>query len=346
MTLATDPSPCPTGPLTQEEDVKAIRVHQFGGPDVLQLDELPGPAHTPRQVVVRVLAAGVNPVDTYIRAGAYTRVPNLPYIPGSEGAGIVEAVGSEVEGVKPGNRVYILKMAGSALPGTYTEMTVCDPTELHPLADNLSFEQGAAVGIAYATAYRALLQRAHAMPGDTILVHGASGGVGTASLQIARSRGMRVIGTAGTERGLELVRKEGAHFAVSHSEPEYMENIVAFTGGRGVDVVLEMRADLNLSADLKILAPGGRVAVIGSRGSVEINPRDVMSRDAAIHGMILWSTGAGEMARIQAALAAGFESGTLRPVVGRTFPLAQAPLAHEAVMAPGAYGKVVLRTDR
>ena len=311
--------------------MKAIRLHQFGGPGVLQLDDVPDPVPGPQQVLVRVEVAGVNPVDTYIRSGAYARKPALPYVPGSDAAGIVEQVGPGVADIKPGDCVYLLKPGGTTLPGTYAELTVCEPSHVYPLPPNLSFEHGAAIGVAYATAYRALLQRADAQPGETVLVHGASGGVGVAAVQLAHSRGMTVIGTAGTDRGLDLVRAEG-----------YLDEVMAFTGGRGVDVIVEMLANVNLAKDLTLLAPNGRVAVVGNRGTIDINPRDAMGRDAAILGVMLWNTPPDAMRSLHAALGAGFANGTLRPIVGRRFSLADAAKAHEAVMAPGAYGKVVL----
>jgi NADPH2:quinone reductase len=321
--------------------MRAIRVHEFGGPEVLRLDDLPDPTPQAHEVVVRLCAAGVNPVDTYIRAGAYARKPVLPFVPGSDGAGTIEEVGAEVRAVEPGDRVYVLK-PGTAQPGTYAERTVCEPSQVHPLPANLSFEQGAAVGVAYATAYRALVQRAQAKPADIVLVHGASGGVGIAAVQLAASRGMTVVGTAGTPRGLELVRAEGAHLALNHHDPDYVDRLMEFSVGRGVDLILEMLANVNLAKDLTMLAMGGRVVVIGNRGTIEINPRDAMSREAAIYGVMLWNTPPQEMQSIQAALAAGFANATLRPIVGRTFPLAEAARAHEAVMSPGAHGKIVL----
>ena len=321
--------------------MKAIRVHDFGAPDVLRLESVPDPKPGPNDVLVRLHAAGVNPVDTYIRAGTYARKPSLPFIPGSDGAGTVEAVGPDVHALKQGDRVYVLK-PGTAQPGTYAELTLCELSQVHPLPPNLSFEQGAAIGVGYATAYRSLIQRAQAKAADLVLVHGASGGVGIAAVQLAASRGMTVIGTAGTPRGLDLVREEGAHHALDHRNHDYVDKIMEFSGRRGVDVILEMLANVNLARDLTMLAMGGRVVVIGNRGTIEINPRDAMSRDAAIYGVMLWNTPPQDMQSIQAALIAGFANGTLRPIVGRTFPLAEASKAHEAVMSAGAHGKIVL----
>jgi NADPH2:quinone reductase len=324
--------------------MKAIVVHEFGGPDVLRLEEVPDPVAGTHEVVVRVHAAGVNPADTYVRAGTYARKPALPFIPGYDAAGTIEGVGPDVHGFHRDDRVYVLKPGGSPQAGTYAERTVCDVAHVHPLPPNLSFEQGAAIGVAYATAYRALIQRADAQPGETVLVHGASGGVGVAAVQLASSRGMTVIGTAGTPRGLDLVKDEGAQLALNHHHHTYVDEILQFTTGRGVEVVIEMLANVNLAKDLTLIAQGGRIVVVGNRGTIDINPRDLMSRDGSVRGMLLWNTPSDEMRRVHAALVAGFANGTLRPIVGRTFPLTEASKAHEAVMAPGAHGKIVLTT--
>lgn len=324
--------------------MKAIVVHEFGGPDVLRFEEVPDPVPGPHEVLVRVHAVGVNPADTYVRAGTYARKPALPFIPGYDAAGTIEGVGSEVQGFHHDDRVYVLKPNGSPQPGTYAERTVCDVGHVHPLPPNLSFEQGAAIGVAYATAYRALMQRACAQPGETVLVHGASGGVGIAAVQLASSRGMTIIGTAGTSRGLELVKDEGAQLALNHHHHTYVDEIMQFTTGRGVDVIIEMLANVNLARDLTLIAPGGRVVVVGNRGTIDINPRDLMSRDGTVVGMLLWNTPPDEMRRVQSALVAGFANGALRPIVGRRFQLGEASKAQQAVMAPGAYGKIVLTT--
>jgi NADPH:quinone reductase len=196
--------------------------------------------------------------------------------------------------------------------------------------------------VPYATAYRSLFQKAKAKGGEVVLIHGASGGVGVAAVQIARAAGLIVIGTAGSDRGLALVKEQGAHHVLDHRKPDYLAQVIGLSDGRGVDVVLEMLANVNLGKDLTIMAPGGRVVVIGSRGSVEVSPRELMVRDATVLGMVLFNATPSETASIHAALVAGLENGTLRPVTGRELPLAEAPQAHKAVMEPGAYGKIVL----
>ena len=318
--------------------MKAIRVHEFGGPEVLRLEEVATPQPGPGQVLVRMHAIGVNPVETYIRAGTYALKPSLPYTPGNDGAGVVEQTGDSVTEFKLGDRVYI---AGS-ISGTYADLALCKTEQVHRLPENISFAQGAAMGTPYATAYRGLFQRAHAKPGETVLVHGASGGVGTAAVQLARAQGMRVFGTAGSDEGRRLAREQGAHEVFDHRAPDHFEQIMDATGGRGVDVIVELLANVNLGKGLSILAKGGRVAIIGSRGRVEIDPRDMMQRDVDLRGMVMPNTPPEELASSHAALGAGLENGTLRPVIGKEFPLAEAAEAHRAVMEPGAFGKIVL----
>ena len=318
--------------------MKAIRVHQFGGPEVLQWEDVPDPKPDVKEILVRIHAAGVNPVDTYIRSGTYAHKPTLPYTPGSDGAGVIDAVGEHVTAWKPGDRVYV---AGS-LTGTYAEQGLCREDQVHRLPEAASFAQGASLGVPYATACRAMFYITRALPAEIMLVHGASGGVGTAAVQLGRAAGLTVIGTASTDRGRQLVKENGAQFVLDHSRPDYLKELMSLTEGHGVDLILEMLANKNLAADLTVLARKGRVVVVGSRGSVEINPRDAMGKDASIHGMTLFNVTGEELRGIHAALAAGLENGSLRPVIGQQIPMAETARAHQAVLEPGAYGKIVL----
>ena len=318
--------------------MKAIQVYQFGGPEVLAVHEVPTPKPGPGEVLVRVRAAGVNPYDTYMRNGAYPVKPALPYTPGSDAAGRIEAVGEGVAKVKPGDRVY----TATTLTGAYAEYALARENQVYPLPEKISFSQGAGLWVPYGTAYTALRHHADARAGETLLIHGASGGVGIAAVQWARTLGLTVIGTAGSSRGLELVKKEGAHHVFDHSKAGYPEDILKATGGRGIDLILEMLANVNLGTDLKLLAFRGRVIVIGNRGEITINPRELMARRAAVRGFTLWAATEAECAEIHAAIAAGLENGTLRPIVGKELPLKDAPQAHIDVLAPGAFGKIVL----
>ncbi len=318
--------------------MKAIRVHEFGGPEVLRWEEVPQPQPGKGEVLIQVKAIGVNPIETYIRAGAYAMKPELPYIPGWECAGVVEAVGEGVTSVRVGDRVY----TSGTLSGVYAEKTLAKEETVHPLPDRVSFEQGAAVDIAYSTAYHALFQRARGVPGETVLINGATGGVGIAAVQLARNAGMKVIGTGGTEKGRDLVLSQGANFVIDHHSPDWVDQVMKFTEGRGVDIVLEMLANVNLAKDLTILNRNGRVAVVGNRGTIEINPRDAMNRRAEIIGVLLLLATSEEKKSIRAALFAGLANGTLNPVVGQKYPLVQAAEAHRKILESGHYGKIVL----
>jgi len=318
--------------------MKAIRVSEYGGPSVLKIEEVPVPQPGPAQVLVRNHAVGVNPVDTYLRSNTDNRGPKLPYTPGSDAAGVVEAVGDGVARVKKGDRVYV----GGTVSGAYAELSLCGEAQVHALAGNASFAQGAAMNVPYATAFHALFHRAHGESGESVLVHGASGGVGIAAVQLARARGLTVIGTAGTEKGRKVVAEHGAHHVLDHTAPGYLDEVVKLTSGQGVDVILEMLANVNLQKDFGALAMRGRIAVIGNRGSVDFNPRLAMNKNAAILGVALFHASPAQLAGIHAALVEGLRNGTLRPVIQQELPLAQASRAHDAVMENGHHGKIVL----
>jgi NADPH2:quinone reductase len=318
--------------------MKAILVHEFGGPEVLKLEEVATPKPAAGQVLVHVHAAGVNPYDTYMRNGTYAVKPPLPYTPGSDAAGTIEAVGDGVTTVKPGDRVYTAK----TLTGAYAEYALTLESQVHPLPANVNFAQGAGVWVPYGTAFHALHHSARARSSETVLVHGASGGVGVASVQMARAMGMTVMGTASTQKGLELAKREGAREVFNHSKPGYQEEIMKATGGKGVNVILEMLANVNLAADLKLLATNGRVIIIGNRGEISINPRDLMLKRSSARGFTLWAVTAEEEMEIHAGLVSGLENGTLRPVVGKELPLKDAAQAHLDVLAPGSFGKIAL----
>lgn len=317
--------------------MRAIQVSQFGSPEVLQLVDLPDPQPGPQQVVVRLHAIGVNPVDTYIRSGAYGDRP-MPYTPGTDAAGEILRVGSEVGTWKVGDRCYL---TGSQT-GSYAQQALCLTSQIQPLPARITYQQGAALYVPYSTAYRALFQRGQAQPGQWVLIHGASGGVGLAATQWARAHGLRVLGTAGTEEGLKAVLDQGAHHALNHRSQGYRQQVAELTGGNGPDLILEMLANVNLQHDLDMVAKYGTIVVIGNRGTLEVNPRGAMGKDVDIRGMVLFNTPPEQMEQIQAAIVAGLEAGFLNPVVSREFPLEEAAAAHQAVLEPGALGKIVL----
>lgn len=322
--------------------MQAIIAREFGGPEVLRLEDVPDPHAGPGHVRVRIHAVGVNPYDTYMRSGAYAIKPDLPYTPGADAAGVIDQVGDEVTGLNAGARVYVSGTTLGKAHGAYAQFAVCTPEQVHHLPERISFTQGAGLFVPYVTAWRALFGRANTRAGDTVLIHGASGGVGIAATQFAVAAGATVIGTAGSEDGVAVVKAQGAQHATNHKTSGYLDQITALTGGGGPDVILEMLANINLDHDLTIVAPGGRVVVIGNRGRVEIDARKIMTKDVSVFGLALWGIPAVEIRRAHAAIMAGLESGALNPVVGTEMPLGDAAKAHQQVMEPGAKGKIVL----
>ena len=320
--------------------MKAIVVREYGPPEVMHLEDVAMPEPSGTQVLVRIHAAGVNPVDTYLRTGIHAHAPKLPYTPGKDGAGVVEAVGEAVEDLRPGDHVYT---AGS-ISGTYADYSLCDITHLGRLPENTSFEQGAGIWTPYATSFRALFQKAQAKEGESVLVHGASGGVGSAALQWARSVGLRVIGTASSDDGKRLVEENGADAVFDHSDADHFEEIREFTGGKGVDIIVEMLANVNLERNFECLAMFGRIVVVGNRGSIEFTPRLAMTKDATIYGMSLFNAPGEELAEIHREVHDGLSNGYLRPPVSREFGLHEAPEAHHAVIEQKAAGKIILKT--
>jgi NADPH2:quinone reductase len=308
--------------------VKAVQVRAYGGPEVLALGEVPAPPPPgPGELLIAVRAAGVNPVDVYLHSGQYTRKIALPYVPGSDAAGIVEAAGPGSP-FSPGDRVYVNATA------VYAEKALVPASRAWRLPGTLSFEQGAAIGVPYATAHRALFHCGGAAKGETVLIHGASGGVGVAAVQLALAAGLDVIGTAGGPEGVAFLKSLGVTRALDHRAADYLNGVQP-------NLILEMLADKNLGTDLAIAAFRGRIVIIGSRGAASVEPRLTMTKDLTVRGMSLFNVSEPERAEIHASLAKGFASEALKPLVGKKFPLAEASKAHEAVMEPGARGKIV-----
>jgi NADPH:quinone reductase len=319
--------------------MKAIVIHEFGPPEVMKLEKVERPEPQGTQALVRIHAAGVNPVDTYLRTGIHAHAPKLPYTPGKDGAGVVEAVGEEATKFKPGDRVY----TAGAITGTYAEYSLCEESHLGRLPDNVNFEEGAGIWTPYATSYRALFQKADAKNGETVLVHGASGAVGIAAIQWARNAGLRVIGTASSDEGKRLVKENGADAVFDHSDIDHLLEIREHTDGKGVDIIIEMLANVNLERDFEALAMFGRIVVVGSRGSIEFTPRLAMTKDATIYGMSLFNAPQEKLDEIHTAIFDGLSNGHLRPPVSQIFDLSEAAIAHHQIIEQKAAGKIILR---
>jgi len=325
--------------------MKAVRVHRFGGPDVLQVDtNVPVPDVGDDQVLVRVIFAGVNPVETYIREGQYSRLPELPYTPGSDAAGYVQQLGRNVTTLKVGDRVFVSgNSSTSSNSGSYSQYVVSNSTYVFPLHPRLSFAQGASLGVPFFTAYKALILRAETKPGESVLIHGASGAVGTAAVQIARALGAIVVGTAGTKEGMDVVSKCGAHHVFNHNHKNYDKKMVEHLGS-GFDVIIEHLANINLGHDVQMLKEKARVMIVGCRGAVSINPRHLMLPEASIRGVSLGSSTPAEWSEMGAAIVAGIEAGWVSPVINKEYTMDQvSQVHHDIVHSKGAKGKLVLR---
>jgi NADPH:quinone reductase len=317
--------------------MKAIQVRQFGAPEVLQLEDIPNPKPAAGQVLIRVHAAGANPLDTYLRSGVKVGdyVVKFPWTPGNDAAGVVEALGDGVTRAKVGDRVYT-----QPLTGAYAELTLCDEAQVYPLPANVSFSQGTCINIACRTAYYSLFELAQATANQVVLIHGASGTVGSAAVQLAVEANLIVIGTAGSDAGIQLVRDLGAHYVFNHRDSDYLSQIQAVVNG--IDVILEMAASANLTKDIGLMKPGGRIIVIGGNQPVEVDPVVLIGLGVSIIGVRLSLMNEQINQRIHQALYHKLESGSLRAIVDEEIPLSEAPRAHYALEKSGSLGKICL----
>jgi len=319
--------------------MKAMRAHQFGGPEQLQLEEAPDPQVQAGQVMIRVRAAGINPADLARLSGRLGSL-SLPYIPGTDVSGEVERLGAGVNNVKQGQRVF-----GRALTGGYAERACLAAEEAIPLPSNLSFEEGAAIPIPFYTAYHALHNKAGVKSGETVLVSAGGGGVGVAAIQLARMAGARVITTVGSREKAERVAALGAQVAVNYKEQDFVAEAQKFTDKKGVDVIIENVAADNLGKDFLAVAPRGRIVVIGTgtgkAGDASFPVFAALMKDVTMLGMSLINAGAAiaEMARVLSGL---FSEGKIKAVVSKSYPLAQASKAMEDLLAAKVFGKLVL----
>lgn len=326
--------------------MKAIQMSRFGGPEVLEYTEVDEPIPATSEVRVRLFAAGINPNEAYIRTGTYSfYTPELPYTPGFDGAGVVDAVGEGVKHLKIGDRVFVAALLAKRNTGTYAQKVVSDANAVHRLPESISYQQGASLGIPALTAYRALFHRAKIKSGETVLIHGASGGVGLLAVQMAKGIGATVIGTASIEEGKSLVKASGATHVLEHITEGSIDKIISLTNGKGPEVIIEFLANMNLGTDLKMIAPYGRIVVVGNRGSLEINPRLAMMKEADILGMALWNASPDEYNASLHAVEAFLESGMLHPEVGDELTLEEAEKAHAQILNKKARGKMILSID-
>jgi zinc-binding alcohol dehydrogenase/oxidoreductase len=326
--------------------VRAVRIHEDGGPEVLVLEKAPDPVAGPGEVLVRLRASALNHLDIWIRKGLPS-VPK-PRILGADGAGVVEALGEGVSGFEPGQRVVLnpgieagggrIQVIGEHGDGTNAELIAVPATNVHPIPDGLSFEEAAAFPLVFETAYRMLVTRAGLREGEWVLAWGIGGGVSTATLAIGKALGAKVMVTSSSEAKLQRARELGADATVNHATGDVKEAVKEATGGKGANIVVETVGDATWATSLQVAAPGGRITVCGATSGP--NPPAALHRIWWKQLSILGSTmGTGED------FAGAFElvtSGRARPVVDTVLPLEEIRAAHERLEAGEQLGKIVL----
>lgn len=320
--------------------MKAILFDRVGGPEVLRLGEVPKPEVQPGTVLIKNHAIGINFADTLFRRGIYLTKPNLPDTPGLEAAGVIEAIGPGVEYLKVGTRVAAL---GSK---TYAEYSLVGAGQVIPLPDFVSFEEGAAFPVQVLTAYHLLHTAHHTTPGQTVLIHSAAGGVGGMAVQIAKAAGARVIGTVSGDSKIPLVQGAGADAVINYATEDFAEEALRFTGGDGVDLILDAVGRPTLENGLRCLAPLGHLVLYGRAGGPPepVNLLTLLNKSLMVSGFVLYTVVA-LPEKMREGIDRSFElirEGKLKLRIGRTFPLAHAGEAHRSMESRQSTGKLLL----
>ncbi len=326
--------------------MRALRVTELGEPqDVLRLEDIDVPAVPPGGVRLRVHAASLNFPDVLMARGEYQVKPPLPFTPGAEVAGVVDAVADGVTdaGLEPGARVLAIPNFGN---GGFTEFTTADASTVFPIPDSMPFGAASALHVVYQTGYLALHRRAQLQPGETLLVHAGAGGVGSAAIQLGRAAGARVIATAGGPEKVEICRQLGADFAIDYRKQDFVDAVKEYTGGRGADVVYDPVGGDTYDRSTKCIAFEGRILIIGFTGGrfAEARTNHVLIKNYAVVGVHWGLYNVMNPALIRAnhdALIALYEAGKIDPLISETVALEDVPAALARLGSRGTYGKVV-----
>jgi NADPH:quinone reductase-like Zn-dependent oxidoreductase len=341
--------------------MKAVVLTGTGGPEVLQVQERPDPPLGPGQVRIAVRAAGINFADTLARVGLYPDAPKPPCVLGYEVAGEVESVGEGVESLKEGDRV----LAGTRFGGQ-AELVTVDADQAQPLPDRLSFEQGAAFPVNYATAHAALVVMGSLREGDRVLIHAAAGGVGISAVQIARNAGAEIFGTASASKH-DAIRAQGVRHAIDYRSQDFETEVMRLSGGEGVDLIMDAQGPTSFRKDYRLLRPGGRLVMYGISENSNEGRRDIpatlkslaamptatmpwwkslmmMNENKGVSGLNLlkWWDEEGSVQRLVEPLMADLREGRLEPVVAASFSFEEAGEAHRFIAERRNVGKVVL----
>ncbi len=318
--------------------MKAIVYEQYGKPNVLQVKEVEPPSIKADELLIKVKASGINPVDTYFRKGI-RKVDQLPYIPHFDLAGEVIGIGSEVKGFKSGDRIWATKAKGAS-----AELAAVPAKLAFPLPKTMTYEEGAAIAMAFTTAHLSLFYRGQIQPGENVLVFGGAGAVGHAAIQLAKQAGATVITTTSTDEKKGIALKAGADRVINYRSENLVEQVMEITDGKGVSLILDVALSDNMEKDFQMIAIGGRIVTIGSpsNNTPPLLWRQLNMRNAALLGIFLFSVPQQELIKAGKAIAAGFEQGLLLAHVGQTFPFHEADKAHQALENRQYSGSIVL----
>jgi putative PIG3 family NAD(P)H quinone oxidoreductase len=325
--------------------MRAVVVTEPGGPEVLQLEQVADPVPAPGEVVIEITAAGVNRADLMQRQGFYPPPPGAPPYPGLECSGRIAALGSDVTGWRVGDNVCAL-LAG----GGYAEQVAVPAGQVLPLPPGVGVVDAAALPEVACTVYANVFMHAALAPGETLLVHGGSSGIGTMAIQLGHAMGARVACTAGSPAKLERCRELGADLAISYRDEDFTEAIEQFTDGHGADVILDIVGAAYLPQNVRALATGGRLVVIGMQGGTtgELNLAQLLAKRASVFAASLRARPVPEKEAIVSATQANvwplIGSGQVVPVIDQILPLAQAAQAHRLLDASAHIGKILLTT--
>ncbi|MFB5664216.1 NADPH:quinone reductase [Alteribacillus sp. HJP-4] len=319
--------------------MKALVFNQYGDPDVLAMAEVPKPEINKKEILIEVKASGINPVDTYFRKGI-REVKSFPHIPHFDLAGVVAETGSEVNNFQQGDRVWATNISGSA-----AEYTSADPSFVFPLPDNVSYEEGASLGIPSLTAHLSLFNRARLHNGENVLIYGASGAVGHAAVQLAKNAGAFVIGTAGSEAKAKMALDAGADFVIRHDLENIHEKVNNMTQNEGLDVIIDVSLSENINRDLEMLHPGGRIVAVGSpkNNSPELPWRLLNQKHASLLGILLFTAPPEILQEAAAEINLLLESGSFSPHLGKVFEVEQGAFAHKSLENGEVTGSIVLK---
>jgi putative PIG3 family NAD(P)H quinone oxidoreductase len=325
--------------------MRAVVVTEPGGPDVLKVAEVPDPVAGPGEVLIEIVAAGVNRADLMQRQGLYPPPPGAPPYPGLECSGRIAALGDGTTGWDVGDEVCALLGGGG-----YAEQVAVPAGQLLPLPGGVTLVHAAGLPEVACTVHANVFQQAGLQPGETLLVHGGASGIGTMAIQLARARGARVACTAGTPAKLERCRELGADLAIDYTDGDFVDAVRGFTGGNGADVILDIIGAAYLERNVAALATGGRLAVIGLQGGsrAELDLGLLLRKRARVQASTLRARPPAEKAAVVSAVGENvwplISAGWVRPVIDRVLPLAEAPEAHRLIEAGAHVGKILLAT--